>query len=330
MEHRRLGSSELNVPVVIFGAWAIGGWWWGGTDDKEAIGAIHRAIDVGVDMIDTAPIYGMGHSEEVVGKALKDRRHEVLVATKCGIRWDTTEGGFYFKTEDGKGHAYDIYHNLKPHAIRYECERSLKLLGIDIIDLYQCHRPDPTTPLEDTMGEMVRLREEGKIKSIGVSNFSADMIETSLQHALIASEQPKYSLLSREIEAELVPFCRQNNVGLIVYSPLEQGILTGKVSVDRKFPPGDLRANQPWFQPENLKRALEAVEKLKPIAADRNVTLGQLTLAWTVAQAGVTAAIVGARNAEQVEENAGAADLKLSDEEIESITGIFDEVEPPE
>lgn len=329
METRRLGRSDLEVPVVMLGAWAIGGWWWGGTDDGAAVSAIHRAIDLGMTAIDTAPIYGCGHSEEVVGRALAGRRGKVLVATKCGLRWDCEEGQFYFQAEHPRTQApMKVYRNLKVDSIEKECDRSLRRLGVEVIDLYQCHWPDATTPLEDTMEAMVRMRDQGKIRAIGVSNFTPAMMERCLAVAPVVSDQPEYSLLSRGIEADVLPSCRGRGLGVLAYSPLAQGLLTGKVTMERTFPAGDGRAREPWFQPHNRQRVLEALEALRPIATDHGATVAQVAIAWVIGEPGVTAAIVGARTPAQVEENAGAAQVRLTPGERATIRAAFEAIGP--
>ncbi|HUU49475.1 MAG TPA: aldo/keto reductase [Nitrospinota bacterium] len=330
MELRKLGKSELEVPIIIFGAWAIGGWLWGGTDDEKAVSAIHKALDLGMTCIDTAPVYGFGHSEEIVGRAIKGRRDDVIIATKCGLRWDLEEGELFFETIDSRGKALKIYRNLKAHSIKEECELSLKRLSVDVIDLYQCHWPDSTTSPDETMETLLRLKEEGKIRAIGVSNFTTEMIKTCLKYGDVASDQPKYSLLFRDIEKDILPYCRKHDIGLIVYGPLGQGLLTGKVTMERKFNQGDLRIDQPWFQPKNRRRILDTLEKIKPIAKEHNATLAQLSINWVISEPGVTSAIVGARNPEQVIENAGASDFRLSKEERSIIKGCFEALGEPE
>lgn len=320
MQKRKLGKHGPDVPVVIFGAWAIGGWWWGPTDDEAAVDAIRAGIDAGIDCIDTAPIYGCGHSEEVVGKAIKGRRDEVIVATKCGLVWDRTDGEFYFSMAEGNR---SIYRNLKADSIKAECDRSLQRLGIEHIDLYQCHWPDPTTHIDDTMAALLDLQTQGKVKHIGVSNFTSEMMKQCLESGRIESDQPRYNLLDREIETDIVPFCQANQLSLIVYSPLAQGLLTGKVTVDRKFEEGDSRAGLKWFQPQNRQLVLDALEKLRPIADAHKCTLAQLTLAWTVAQPGITSAIAGARTPQQARENAVAGEISLSAEEAAAIGQTF-------
>jgi len=327
MEYRQLGKTELRVPSVIFGAWAVGGWFWGPQDDAESVRAIQAGLDAGINCIDTAPIYGMGHSEEVVGEAIRGRRDQVLLATKCGLRWDTPGEGcdpWAYKAIDGSEHP--VLRNLRKHAVIAEVEQSLKRLGTDAIDLYQCHWPDKSTPIAETMDALVTLKAQGKIRAIGVSNFTPDMLAECLRHAPLASDQPKYSLLARGIEADVLPFCREHRVGVIVYSPLEQGILTGKVTLVRTFPPSDYRDNHPWFTRPNRARVLAALDKVKPIAQAHGATLGQLAIAWIIAQPGVTSAIVGARTPEQARENARAADLALSPAELGQIRTVFEQL----
>jgi aryl-alcohol dehydrogenase-like predicted oxidoreductase len=317
---------------VIVGAWAIGGWWWGETtDDDRAIAAIRRALDLGIRAIDTAPMYGCGHSEEVVGRALQGRRDGVLVATKCGLRWDVEEGTYYFQTEDPATRGpMRVYRNLKARSIEAECELSLRRLGADVIDLYQCHWPDASTPLEETMEAMLRLRQQGKIRAIGVSNFTPAMIRRCMDLGVaVASDQPEYSLLSRGIEADVLPFCRQNGIGVLAYSPLGQGLLSGRVTMERVFPPGDGRGREPWFASENRRRVLAALETIRPIADGHRATLAQIVIAWTIGEPGVTAAIVGARTEEQVEENAGGATVRLAPDERRRIREAFEAIGPP-
>ncbi|MCK5861129.1 MAG: aldo/keto reductase [Candidatus Hydrogenedentes bacterium] len=315
MRYRQLGQSELKLPVVSFGAWAIGGWMWGGSDDQAAIRAIHAAVDNGITCIDTAPAYGMGHSEQVVAKAIADRRDKVILATKCGLRWDLEEGQFYFDTIDNNSIPKKIYKNLRPTSVRAECEASLLRMKVDHIDLYQCHWPDETTPVADTMGTLLELQREGKIRVIGVSNYSVEMMQECLKHGRIESDQPRYSALDRHVESEILPFCQENNLGVLAYSPIEQGLLSGKVGPDRVFNEGDQRRNKPFFSQENRLRVLTMLKSLKPIAEAHNATFSQLFIAWVVAQPGLTTALVGARTEEQVVENSLAGTIELSESE---------------
>lgn len=329
MEYRRLGKSDLDIPVVCFGAWAIGGWLWGGTDDDAAIRAIQKAIDLGITCIDTAAIYGMGHSEKLVGKAITGRRDKVIVATKCGVRWDTTKGTYVFDSKMNDGAPVKIHRYLGPESIKRECEESLQRLGIDTIDLYQCHWPDPTTPVEDSMEALLELQQQGKIRWIGVSNFTPELMEQCMKKVLLVSDQPQYNPLQREIEKDVLPFCLKHNIGVLAYSPIAQGLMTGKVTMDREFPEDDTRHKKSWFKKENRKRVLDVLEKIRPIAEGHGATLTQVAIRWVVSQPGITAALVGARNDKQVEENAAAGDLKLSDSEIAHIRKLVEELGEP-
>ncbi len=323
-EPRPLGRSDVSVTPVIFGAWAVGGWMWGGNDEADSIAAIQASIDHGVTTIDTAAVYGQGYGEEVVGKAIRGRRDQVQVATKCGMRWDLAEGSNPWETTDRLGNPVTIYRNSKPASIATECERSLKRLGVDVIDLYQVHWPDTTTPVEETMAALVKLKDQGKIRAIGVSNYDATWIEKAAAVAPLASLQPPYSLIQRKIEKEILPACRERGIGVIVYSPLERGLLAGTVPPDRQFPPGDHRASHKFFTPENRRRMMDSLDKVRPIAEKHGVSLAQMVINWTIQEPGITAALVGARNAEQAEHNAKALTFKLSPQERAEIRHAFD------
>lgn len=322
---RKLGGSDLTVSPVIFGAWAVGGWMWGGAEERESIAAIQASIDHGVTTIDTAAVYGQGYGEEVVGKAIQGRRDQVQVATKCGMTWDLPGGSQPWETKDRHGQDITIYRNASPATIPTECERSLKRLGVDVIDLYQTHWPDTSTAVEDSMAALLKLQEQGKIRAIGVSNYDATWIKRAAAACPLASLQPPYSLIQRKIEADILPTCREHGIGVIVYSPLERGLLTGTVTADRKFPEGDHRASHKFFTPENRERTLQSLEKIRPIAEKHKASLTQVVINWTIQEPGITAALVGARNAEQAIHNAQALDFKLSDEERAEIRAAFDE-----
>src|SRR3954468_22772728 len=324
---RQLGRSELRITPVIFGAWAIGGWMWGGNDERDSIEAIRAALDNGINTIDTAAIYGMGYSEELVARAVEGRRDRVIIATKCGMRWDDPngEGSDPWLQKDNSGKELTIRKNARAASIEYECEQSLKRLKTDVIDLYQIHWPDVSTPVEESIRAMENLRQSGKVRAIGVSNYDVEWLSRAFKVAPIASLQPHYSLLVRKIEEDVLPFCRKNNIGVIAYSPMARGLLTGKVGPERKFNPGDHRANQKMFSVENRKRVIEALEEIKPIAQKHNATLAQVVINWTFSEPGITAAIVGARNAEQAKQNAVAMSFKLSEEEQQQIRAVFDE-----
>jgi len=324
IEPRKLGSSDLKVSPVIFGAWAVGGWMWGGSDEQASIAAIQASIDHGATTIDTAAIYGQGYSEELVGRAIKGRRDQVQIATKCGMRWDDDRGSDRWETQDRHGNPLVVYRNSKPDSVIYECEQSLKRLGVDVIDLYQVHWPDTTTPVEDTMHALVKLQEQGKIRAIGVSNYDATWLAGAIKVAPLASLQPPYSLIQRKIEPEILPFCREHNIGVIVYSPLERGLLTGKVGPDRKFPAGDHRASHKFFTIENRERVAKALDQIRPIADAHGASLAQVVINWTIHEPGITAALVGARDADQATHNAGALRFALSPDERAAIRHAFD------
>lgn len=323
--NRQLGRSEIEIHPVVLGTFALGGWWWGPQDDQEAKDAIEASVDSGACAIDTAPVYGFGHAETLIGEAIRGRRSSVQICTKLGLRWDG-EGRFFFPARH-QGAKLKVCHDLHPTRVREECEASLKRLQTDYIDLYQVHWPDPETPIADTMGALLRLREEGKIRAIGVSNYSVDQMkeaQAALGDVPLASTQPRYSLLHRKTERGLLPFCREERVGMIGYRPLEQGLLTGKVGPDRVFEAGDERATQSIFSLENRLGIQAALESLKDLAEAKQASFAQLSVAWVLHQEGVTGAICGARNAEQARANATSATISLSTEECNRIASAFD------
>ena len=324
-EMRKLGGSDVTVSPVIFGAWAVGGWMWGGAEESESIAAIQASIDHGVTTIDTAAVYGQGYGEEVVGKAIRGRRDQVQVATKCGMTWDLPGGSDPWATKDRLGHDITIHRTASAATVPIECERSLKRLGVDVIDLYQVHWPDTTTPVEETMAALLKLQEQGKIRAIGVSNYDATWIKRAAAAGPLASLQPPYSLIQRKIEKEILPTCREHGIGVIVYSPLERGLLTGTVTPDRKFPEGDHRAAHKFFTPENRERTLKSLEAIRPIAEKYKASLAQVIINWTIQEPGITAALVGARNADQAIHNAGALNFTIAPEERAQIRAAFDE-----
>lgn len=325
METRQLGSSDLKVSAITFGAWAIGGWMWGGQDDADAVAAIRTALDAGVTTIDTAAVYGQGASEELVARALEGvPRDSVQILTKYALRWDTDVGSHHFDTKDNQGRPITIVHNARKDSVLYECEQSLRRLKTDFIDLYQCHWPDPETPVEETMEAVTRLLEQGKIRAAGVSNFTTEGLEAACAYVPLASNQPPYSMLDRHIEADVLPWCIEHNVGTLAYSPLQRGLLTGKIAPDYQFNEGDHRANNKYFSQENRKRVLAFLDEVRPIADAHGATLAQVAIAWTIARPGITAALVGARNEKQARENAAAADVKLAETETARINELLD------
>ena len=330
MQTRPLGRSALEVPPLAFGAYAIGGGYWGTTQDELALGAMRAAVECGMNAIDTAPVYGFGHSERLVGELVKSCRDEVLIFSKCGIRWDDLRGG------DGKeilgpgGVKRRVERDSRPESVRYEVEQSLARMEIERIDLLQVHARDPLVPVAETMGALLELRAEGKLREIGVSNYTKAELEEArlaLGDVPLASDQPQYSLLCRDIEADILPWAQAHEVGLLVYSPIAQGLLTGKVPAERRFSQDEGRATKPDFRSENRAQVNAVIDEvLRPIARGRDATVAQIVLAWTIAQSGVTSALVGARNAEQVHENAAAAAICLTEEEQLLIAQSFEAV----
>jgi aryl-alcohol dehydrogenase-like predicted oxidoreductase len=313
MQTRRLGKTDLELTTVGLGTWAMGGPWefgWGPQDDDEAIGAILAALDTGINWIDTAPAYGLGHSEELIAKALKQKRCNPIIATKCGILWNDKK---------------EKVTHLKRESIREECHNSLRRLKVDVIDLYQMHWPDPEEDIEEAWEEMARLVEEGKVRYIGLSNFEVEQIQRLQKIHPVASLQPPYSMLHREVEDELLGYCRTNDIGVIVYSPMQRGLLTGKFDAERvaNLPEGDHRKTNPDFQQPQFGATLQLVERLRPIAERNGRTLAQLAISWVLRRPEVTAAIVGARNPEQIKETAPAADWDLSEKDIEEIERLL-------
>lgn len=328
MEYRTLAKSDLQLSCVTFGAWAAGGWMWGGTEQNETVEAIHAAYDWGVTAIDTAPVYGQGHSEKMVGKAISDLpRDEMQILTKYGMRWDTEKGAFAFSSQDNHGNDIDIYKYAGKESVIQECEESLRRLGTDYIDLYQIHWPDPTTPIEETMEAVRQLKEQGKIREAGVCNCSVEQLEEADRHADILSDQVPYSMLRRDIEDHLAPYCMDSGKSILAYSPLQRGLLTGKMDPGQHFDKGDGRADSRYYRDKNIRRTNQFLNKIRPIANNHDATLAQLAIAWTIRQPGITIALVGARNAEQAAQNAKAAQLELASDEIESINNQLEELE---
>jgi methylglyoxal reductase len=325
MLYRELGASGIRASAVGLGAWAIGGWMWGGTPEDDAIRAIQTSLDHGVNLIDTAAVYGFGRSEEIVGKAIRGRRDQVLLATKCGLVWDREEGEFFFHADE-KGATpgpseKKIYKCLRPDSIRRELEQSLTRLGVEHVDLYQTHWQDSTTPLADTVAALQKLKDEGKIRAVGVSNCGLGRLAA---YGPIASDQEKFSALDRGIEQNgILDYCRRANIAVLAYSPLANGLLTGKMTPDRRFGEGDLRRMNPRFGRKNIERVNAMLERLDPIAQRHGVTIAELVIAWTFSQPGVTCVLCGARNAAQAEENARAGEITLSSDEIDAISGVF-------
>lgn len=316
MQTKQLGNSELNITPIGFGAWAIGGsgwaFGWGTQDDQESIAAINRALDLGVNWIDTAAIYGLGHSEEIVAKALKGQSNRPYIFTKCSLLWD----------EKGK-----IGNSLKADSVRREVEASLRRLDIETIDLYQIHWPNPDSEIEEGWTTLSKLKDEGKVRYIGVSNFNVEQLQRAQEIAPVTSLQPPYSLVKRNVENEILPFCQENNIGVIVYSPMQSGLLTGTMTPERvaNLPDDDWRKNSSEFQEPRLSRNLKLVEVLQHIAQQHDRSAGEVAIAWTLNNPAVTGAIVGGRNAKQVEGIIGAGEFRLNQPELDQIVTFLRE-----
>ncbi len=320
MEKRKLGKTELEITPVTFGAWAIGGWMWGGADKKDAIDALHTSLDIGITTIDTAPVYGFGRSEEIVGEAIKGKsRDKIQILTKYGLRWDKEDGKFFFESKDNDGNPIKIYKYAAADSIVKECEESLSRLGTDYIDLYQIHWDDPTTPIDETMKAVDKLLKDGKIRYAGVCNYNVDQMTQASSNIPLAGNQVPYSMVLRDIEKDVVPWCLDNEVGILAYSPLQRGVLTGKMKPDQKFNEGDHRAGMSFYQPENIKRINAFLENLNPIKEKYGITNAQMVLNWTLQQPGITTVLAGARNAKQVKDNAGAVEFMLTRDEVDTI-----------
>lgn len=317
MKTRKLGNSGLDFSIIGFGAWALGGggwtYGWGPQSDDNSISAIKKAVELGVNWIDTAPVYGLGHSEEVVGKAVKGIRDRVFIATKCGLVWDSS----------GK-----IGGRLKKRSIRRELGNSLKRLGVDYVDLYQIHWPSPDEDIEEGWEEISRLIEEGKIRFAGVSNFSVEQIERAEKIYPVASLQPPYSMLNRGIESKILGYCKERDIGLVSYSPMACGLLTGKYNQEKieSLPEEDWRKREgKEFHEPRLFANLELLDNLRPIADRNSITMPQLAIAWVLKKKAITAAIVGARKQEQIEETSEAANVTLRDDDMAKIEGYLQE-----
>ncbi len=331
MRMRKLGGSDIEASVVALGTWAFGGWMWGGTDKKASINALHAALDAGINFIDTAPVYGFGLSEEIVGAALEGRRDDAVLATKCGMVANTREGRFKFNSTAAgyseNGHI-GIYINLSPGSIRTEVEGSLRRLNTDYIDLYQTHWQEDTTPVAETMATLLDLKKEGKIRAIGASNATSAQMQDYLRSGSLDSDQERYSMLERGIEEDQLPFCEKNNISVLAYSPLDNGLLTGKIGPEREFGEGDIRKDNPRFGPDNLRGVAAMIEAFAPVIEAHGITPAQLAVAWTLHRPGLTHALCGARNPAQAIENAGAGDVVLDDNELALIDRALNAFDP--
>ncbi|MFT6120759.1 MAG: aryl-alcohol dehydrogenase-like predicted oxidoreductase [Yoonia sp.] len=314
MLKRPIGASGIEASAIGLGTWAIGGWMWGGTDEATSIEAIQVSIDEGVSLIDTAPAYGQGRAEEIVGKALKGRRDKVILATKCGLVWHTQKGNHFFDYDDQPVHRY-----LGKDAIIYEVEQSLRRLGTDYIDHYITHWQDPTTPIAETMEALEALKTQGKIRSIGASNTSIEDINAYVQAGQLDAIQEEYSMIKRGIEQTLLPVTIKNHVSALSYSSLALGLLSGKMTPERSFDGDDQRKDNPRFSSENRQKVQALMDEIRPVAESHDATLAQIVIAWTLQQPGITFSLCGARNAAQARENAHAGRIRLSQDDIAKI-----------
>ncbi|MEJ8309397.1 aldo/keto reductase [Agrobacterium larrymoorei] len=312
---RPIGKSGIEASAVGLGTWAIGGWMWGGTDEAASVDAIRASIDAGISLIDTAPAYGMGLAETIVGKAIAGQRDKVVLVTKCGLVWHVAEGAYFFH-QDGK----PVHRYLGPVSIRYEIEQSLKRLGTDYIDHYVTHWQDVTTPIADTVGELVRLKDEGKIRSIGASNVSKEDLAAYIATGALDAIQEEYSMVKRNIETSFVPTCLANDVSILSYSSLALGLLSGKMGPERVFTGDDQRKENPRFSLGNRQKVARLMDVVAPVADRHQASIAQVVIAWTVAQPGITFSLCGARDPRQAVENAGAAHLRLTAEEMSMIS----------
>ncbi|MGB2984703.1 MAG: aldo/keto reductase [Phycisphaerae bacterium] len=310
MQRHSLGESGLEVSRIALGTWAMGGdiGIWGHVDDREAIACIHQALDCGINLIDTAPIYGLGHSEEIVGKAIQGRRSDVILATKCGLL-------FPKRKEELPPRC------LARESILRECEGSLRRLRTDVIDLYQCHWSDPETPIRETMEALTSLLKQGKIRAIGVSNFSCEQITAAREFGPIHSLQPPFSMLHLRAAEDLLPYCIEHRIGVISYGPLAKGLLTGKFDADSKF--ADIRAGDPEFLGDRYRRNLRVVDELKKMASGYDRTVAQLVINWTMTCPGITAPIIGAKRPSQVLENVGGVGWSITEEDRARIDALL-------
>ncbi|WRS27142.1 aldo/keto reductase [Oscillospiraceae bacterium MB08-C2-2] len=325
MNKREIGKSGIMATTISLGSWAIGGGSaWGDNSDDESIRTIHAALDGGINVVDTAPVYGKGHSETVVGKALKGRRDQVLISTKCGLNWNEN-GGVEFFSRDG----YTIYRNLTAKSIREDVEGSLRRLGTDYIDIYFTHWQaiEPLkTPISETMTALMELKKEGKIRAIGGSNVSLEDIKEYQKYGQFDIIQEKFSMLDRKIDAELLPYCEKNDITVMAYSPIEQGLLTGKVTVDYQAPEGSTKNRQLWWQPENRCAAIHMLDGWKDLCEKYSCTLTHLVVAWSVEYSPALNILCGARKEDQIVDILGAAKVKLEAADFERMRRDADQV----
>ncbi|AWM27651.1 aldo/keto reductase [Sinorhizobium fredii] len=311
---REIGRSGVKASAVGLGTWAIGGWMWGGTDEAESIAAIHASLDAGVTLVDTAPAYGLGRSEEIVGKAIAGRREQAVIVTKCGLVWHTQKGNHFFEQDGRPVHRY-----LGRDTIIYEVEQSLRRLGTDYIDLYITHWQDATTPIEETVAALEELKRAGKIRAIGASNVNRSELEQYINTGSLDAIQERFSMIDRGIEADLLPLTVANDVSTLSYSSLALGLLSGAIGPDRVFSGDDQRKDNPRFSVANRRKAKDFAEAIRPVAERHGASIAQTVIAWTLKRPGVTFALCGARNPAQALDNARAGTLRLAAEDLATI-----------
>jgi len=327
MELKQLGNSSVAVTPIAFGAWAIGGWMWGGAEEQAAIEAIRASFDAGITTIDTAPVYGFGKSESLVGRAMEGiPRDKYQILTKYGLNWKTPEGEFHLDTTDGDGKPVRVFKNSSRTKVIQECEDSLKRLKTDYVDLFQIHWPDPTTPIQETMEAVATLIRQGKVRAAGVCNYAVTQVEEALETLDIVSNQVPYSLVNRGIEKDVVPQALKNGMSIIPYSPLQRGLLTGKIKRDHTFNEGDTRKGNKFYRAKNVDNVNKLLHAIKPIADAHGATLAQLVINWTTRQPAMDCVLVGARDKTQVRDNVRALSFSLSDEELKMIRELASKI----
>lgn len=314
MNQTEIGSTDILASVIGLGTWAMGGYFWGGAERAASIRTIECALESGINLIDTAPVYGFGEAEEILGSVIQKRRDKVVLSTKCGLRWDAKQGAF-----STVAYGKRIYHHLSKDRIRQECEESLRRLRTDYIDIYHTHWPDRSTPIDETMDALLDLKKAGKIRAIGVSNVTSSHLHQYFQAGVVDVLQAEYSLLNRSLEQTLLPICVERSMSVLAYSPLAQGLLTGKMRVDHHFNQGDMRAHMSSFSAENLSRSQTLNRALTAMAQQHGVTQTQLVIAWTLNQPGITHLLCGMRHIQQVSENVAGAGITLSDSDLFAI-----------
>lgn len=327
MNKNLLPKTDIMLSPITYGAFAIGGWFWGGADEGDAVKAIEAAINNGITTIDTAPVYGMGHSENIVGNTIKGKRDKIQLLTKFGMRWDTTSGDFAFDTKDNDGNPIKVYKFNGKQSVIEECERSLQRLQTDYIDLLQMHWPDSTTPIEETMEALEILKQQGKIRAAGLCNSPVNLLERANLITPVSTNQVAYGMVNRTIEKDMVPFCLENGIGILPHTTLQKGLLTGKIKPGHKFGEGDHRSNNPFFKSPNHEQVMKMLALIEPISIDRGISLAQLIINWTMQQPAIVSVLVGARDEAQMLDNIEATKLILTNDELVKINAAIQTLE---